>query len=243
MFSAAPGGSLHVSAAGAGGCIPEEDPMAQTEVGARVVERPLSDSARRRRGRKVAAGAVGAVFVAGALVAVVADRSGGSSSFVPPKSPEDKIASALKGGPAAITAGATLLDWKTDPAGQYPVLREGTNGWSCFPDYAPTPTEDPGCLDASSKAWLDAYYAGTTPKLTAAGISYWPLGTSDPSWTDAAAQAPPPGADWAVDGPHITIIPVDPAEVKSTGAHRHDSGMPMAMWAGTPYAHWHVPTP
>lgn len=218
--------------------------MTQTEVGPGVADRALSDPAGRRGYRGVRIAVALGVAVTGAAVAVVITRQSGGSAFVPPRSVEDKIASALLGGPSSITAEATLLDNKTAPSDPYPVLRKGTNGWTCFPDYAPTPTEDPACYDVNSMAWLDAYFAGTTPKLTATGISYWPRGTSDSSWTDPAAQAPPPGQDWAFDGPHITIIPIDPTEVKPTsnGAH-HGSGMPMAMFAGTPYAHWHVPMP
>jgi len=60
---------------------------------------------------------------------------------------EKAIANAMRAGPAAITADATILDWPSDPTGDMIVLREGTNGWTCYTDWSATPGNDPMCLD------------------------------------------------------------------------------------------------
>lgn len=205
---------------------------------------------RARSGRWLAGGAV--ALVAATAVGVVTARAGDDvrapehRTATPPTTASGKIASALLGGPASIARNATLLDWPAALDGSFAVLRPGSNGWTCLPDFADTPAEDPSCADANSMAWIRAYYAGAdAPHLEAAGISYWPLGTSDPSWSDPAALKPPPGQDWAWDGPHITVLPANPDEVPTAatpGRSHHPDGT-MAMFPGTPWAHYHVPVP
>lgn len=43
---------------------------------------------------------------------------------------EEKIQDALSAGPDSATRGATLLEWPSEPGGDFRVLREGTNSWS-----------------------------------------------------------------------------------------------------------------
>jgi hypothetical protein len=50
-----------------------------------------------------------------------------------PKSDEEKIASAMQGGPKFVTQNATVLDYPTSPGGEFRVLRAGKNGWTCLP--------------------------------------------------------------------------------------------------------------
>ena len=50
-----------------------------------------------------------------------------------PSTDAEKIADALTAGPRFITKDATLLDWPTTPGGEYRVLRQGTNEWTCLP--------------------------------------------------------------------------------------------------------------
>jgi predicted nucleic acid-binding protein len=45
----------------------------------------------------------------------------------------EKIADALRAGPAFITKDATLLDWPSTPGGEYRVLRKGSGEWTCLP--------------------------------------------------------------------------------------------------------------
>src|SRR5713226_10342701 len=49
-----------------------------------------------------------------------------------PSTDAEKIADALRAGPRFITKDATLLDWPTTPGGEYRVLRQGSNQWTCL---------------------------------------------------------------------------------------------------------------
>jgi hypothetical protein len=45
----------------------------------------------------------------------------------------EKIADALRGGPAFITKDATVRDWPSAPGAEYRLLRKGSNEWTCLP--------------------------------------------------------------------------------------------------------------
>ena len=84
---------------------------------------------------------------------------------------EAKIENAMSAAPSAISANATILDNELDDAGKFVVLREGSNGWSCFPDAPRSPGNDPQCLDQTWMDWLYAFVAGEEPNTTVPG---WP---------------------------------------------------------------------
>jgi hypothetical protein len=50
-----------------------------------------------------------------------------------PATDAEKIADALRAGPAFVTKDATLLDWPSTRGGAYRVLRQGTRAWTCLP--------------------------------------------------------------------------------------------------------------
>src|SRR5262245_10430908 len=85
---------------------------------------------------------------------------------------EAKIANAMSAGPSSIATDATILDWEMDADGSFVVLRDGSNGWSCFPDTPGTPTDDPMCVDTVWLEWMKAYMAGEEPRTTGPGIAY-----------------------------------------------------------------------
>jgi hypothetical protein len=58
-----------------------------------------------------------------------------------------KIENAMSAGPSSVSANATILDYALDDTGKFVVLREGSNGWFCFPDSLGSPGLDPSCLD------------------------------------------------------------------------------------------------
>src|SRR5687767_2339607 len=58
-----------------------------------------------------------------------------------------KIENAMSAAPPAIADQATIVDFAMDDDGAFVVLRDGSNDWSCFPDYPASPTNDPMCLD------------------------------------------------------------------------------------------------
>jgi hypothetical protein len=146
----------------------------------------------------------------------------------------------MSAGPASIAQDAAVMDWPAEPGGELVELRAGSNGWTCLPDDATTPTNDPMCLDAMWLAWLKAGMAGTERNVTAVGFAYMLQGGSVADNNDPTIMEPPDGQEWQIDPPHIMIISpddLDPA-VYSTDPH---SGGPWIMFGGTPAEHLMVP--
>jgi hypothetical protein len=151
-----------------------------------------------------------------------------------------KIEIAMRAAPAAIASDATIYDLTLDDAGEFIVLREGSNGWSCFPDAPGTPSVDPMCLDQTWLGWLHAIVAGEEPPTTVLGLAYMLQGGSDASNTDPFATEPSAGEEWVSSPAHIMLIVPGELDqsVFSTDPH---SGGPWIMWAGTPYEHIMMP--
>jgi hypothetical protein len=101
-----------------------------------------------------------------------------------PVTDAEKIADALRAGPAFITRDATLLDWPSTPGGEYRVLHKGTNEWTCLPGIPGYPhdafdsasKEEPGCYDPIFLRWMQDSLNGRTPHIDRIGISYMYLG-------------------------------------------------------------------
>lgn len=151
-----------------------------------------------------------------------------------------KIESAMSAAPPAISAAAQILDNAVDDAGKYLVLREGSNGWSCFPDIPASPGNDPACYDATWMDWNYAFLAGEDPEPAVPGLAYMLQGGSDPSNTDPMATEPAPGEDWVASPPHVMLLLPDALDQDAFSTD-HDSGQPYIMWAGTPYEHIMMP--
>jgi len=83
-----------------------------------------------------------------------------------------KIENAMSAAPAAIADDATILDNALDDAGEFVVLREGGDGWYCFPDVPSTPGNDPSCNDQTWLDWTYAFVAQEEPNVTAPGLAY-----------------------------------------------------------------------
>ena len=157
-------------------------------------------------------------------------------------SDEEKIADAMSAGPASIAEDATILEWPSEAGGEFNVLREGSNGWSCIassPAAVMAGLQDPTCDD---EVWLEldtAYVEGREPNIERIGIAYMLSGDAGLSNTDPFATGPTDDNEWHVSGPHIMIVMPDMTyEGVSTDPN---NGGPFVMWAGTPYAHIMVP--
>jgi hypothetical protein len=120
------------------------------------------------------------------------------------------------------------------------VLREGTNGWTCTPDWPASPGNDPQCLDPVFNSWNDAWMAGTDPQITRPGIAYMLQVGSDPSETGPAAMKPAPGQDWVTTPPHVMILAPGGFD-KVYFSTDPNSGYPYIMFDDTPYEHLMVP--
>lgn len=150
-----------------------------------------------------------------------------------------KIENAMGAAPAAIAQDATILDWAFDADGEFVVLREGTNGWSCLPDEPSTPINNPICLDEVLLEWLCALLAGEEPNVTVPGFSYQlqgdeALSNSDPGATEPAED------HWMSTAPYMMVILPAGVDLSGLTTDEHSDG-PFVMWAGTPYQHIMVP--
>jgi hypothetical protein len=153
-----------------------------------------------------------------------------------------RIANALAAAPAFITDKATILDWPASATAKPTVLRQGTNGWSCFPDFPQTEGNDPMCLDEVWVKFVDAQLKQQPPQPSRVGIGYMlGAGGAYGSSSDPTATAKTATNHWGHDGPHMMIIVPDTRSLVGLPTTR-DSGGPYVMFAGTPYAHIMVPT-
>jgi len=142
-----------------------------------------------------------------------------------------KIARALAAAPPDVAKAAKVVD--RDENGTETVLREGTNGFTCFPGHAGVVGDATFCANAAALRW-ESDFMSQKPKPTNAepGIEYMLLGATDWSANDPSATSGTP----IKEPPHWMVLwPFDPkttglsTEAKQTGA--------WIMWSGTPWAH------
>ena len=105
------------------------------------------------------------------------------------------------------------------------VLREGTNGWTCFTDWPASPANDLQCND---------------PVVTQPGLAYMLQGGDDTSNTDPFAPVPTEDQPWVSTPPHLMLLLPDKFD-SSIFTTDHKSGLPYIMWDGTPYEHLMIP--
>jgi len=158
-----------------------------------------------------------------------------------PANSNAKIRNAVAAAPASIGANATIMDWPAKDDDQHMKLRDGTNGFTCFPDMPMTEGNDPMCVDSQWMAWMDAYMGKKPFKADRIGIGYMvaPGGASG-SNTDPYAMGPTATNEWGLDAPHVMILVPDAAHLQGLPTKRQ-TGSPWVMWKGTPYAHIMVP--
>jgi hypothetical protein len=179
------------------------------------------------------------------LLVVIATVAFGFTRSVPVAAQDDadtqaKIEEAMSAGPSSLSENATILDWEMDDAGNFVVLREGSNDWTCFPDDSNTPGPDPQCFDQTWMGWVRALVAGTEPDTQVVGLAYMLHGGSDASNIDPSATGPEEGNEWIISPAHIMVIM--PGEIDQTIFTTDPlSGEPFIMWAGTPYEHIMMP--
>lgn len=158
------------------------------------------------------------------------------------KAPTDAqmIASAMRAAPLSVAKGATIVTMDAD--GKMRTLREGKNGFTCMPDYPPTPGPDPMCMDKNAMEWANAWMAKTTPPAGKVGFMYMLEGGTDASNTDPYATKPTASNHWIKTGPHVMVVGADPSfyDMYPTNADP-DTSAPYVMWPGTPYQHLMAP--
>jgi len=164
-----------------------------------------------------------------------------SAELTAESSADDKVASALSAAPDVVSEGAMVLDWPATEGEAPAMLREGDNGWTCFPDRFVTPGLDPMCFDGPAMAWVGNWMMGMEPEIETIGLSYMLMGSYDNSNTDPFAGPPENPADGVITGPHVMIFPVDAATLKGMSTD-HTTGEPYVMFQDTPWAHLMMPT-
>ena len=139
------------------------------------------------------------------------------------------IKEALSAAPPAITSEAAVSD------GGGNVLREGTNGWTCYPGNSAI---GPMCNEPK---WDELLAALANKQPFAAdefSISYMLAGEGEAigvSNSDPFATDPHAHADFVKEGPHLMIIMPDEGVLNSLSTNPEDPVY--VMWKGTPYAH------
>ena len=159
---------------------------------------------------------------------------GKTGPVTPPSNDADKIKSAMSAAPAAIAGNATIVDMAT-----MKPIRNGTNGWTCFPD-GPSPGVDPMCLDQNGLAWAEALMTRKDPPKGKMGFGYMLAGGSDASNTDPFATTPAPGGKWVDTGPHVMVLNIGDA-FAGYPTTATNTKVPYIMFPGTPYAHLMIP--
>jgi hypothetical protein len=150
-----------------------------------------------------------------------------SAQVAPPDHPStdaEKIADALRAGPRFITKDATLLDSPTTPGGEYRVLRQGTNEWTCLPGFPGWPHDEPACFDPTFMQWMKDSLEGHEPRIDRIGISYMYAGAWVPN--KSAENHGSASSEFHV-GPHIMIVsPRQNQEELRALSHDGSNGMP-----------------
>ena len=161
-----------------------------------------------------------AVLITFPITAIAGDKS-------------ETIADALSAAWPGMAKDATVVDWEGN------VLREGSNGYTCFPTPANLGSSSPMCMDSEWMEWADAWANKKEFVSDALGISYMLAGDGGASNIDPYAEGPTADNEWIREGAHLMILaPLELLEGFPTDPH---NGGPYVMWKGTPYAHLMVP--
>ncbi len=156
------------------------------------------------------------------------------------QSVDAKIASAMSAAPPSIAKDATIMDLAQEAfvpkAGVTPpILRQGTNGWICFPDDPSSPANDPMCLDKNWMEWYRAVWTNTKPNYTSLGIGYMLQGGAATNMKDPYAPPPANKDQWISFPPHIMLVQPDKFDSKLYATEFKDKAGPWLVFAGTPY--------
>jgi len=155
-------------------------------------------------------------------------------------SDEVKIENIMGSVPQMIGESATFLDWPGEAGGDMTLLREGTNDWTCVPDWPATPANDPMCFDPTYMAWMGAFMGGAEPEVDRLGVSYMLAGGAFADNADPSAMEPPAGQDWVLPAPHVMLVAPDGFDA-ALFTTDYAWGGPWIVWDETPYEFLVIP--
>ncbi len=141
----------------------------------------------------------------------------------------ETIANAESAAPAAVTANATIK------AADGTVLREGSNGYTCYPQQA---IIGPMCNEAVWDGLIGAMMNKEDFSPDSFSVSYMLAGEGSAignSNSDPYATEPEKSEDWIKEGPHLMIAVPNRAMLE--GMSRDTSDPMYVLWGDTPYAH------
>ena len=143
----------------------------------------------------------------------------------------------LRSAPAGVALNAPIMGDPEKAGDPRVVVKEGTNGWLCYPDGVSSPGNDPSCSDPM----MDAFWSiGDTQSVERVGLSYMLQGGSDPSNDDPSLSSPREDEEWVFTPPHVMlVIPGGFDEGHFTTDHM--SGYPYIMYSETGYEHIMIP--
>ena len=187
------------------------------------------------------------IFLISCETAVVEKVETNGEPEGPHTSAEWKIWAYSTAAPSFIAAECTVVD--TDGT----VLREGTNGWTAMPGN-PRGMSDPEngwkapheampmVMDAQAMKWAMAFMSGKKPELDHDGWMYMLHGDMGEDNTKQLVFNKEDAAEghWIESGPHIMLMPKDPASLKGQTSD-FNSGGPYIMFEGTGYDHIMIP--
>ena len=146
------------------------------------------------------------------------------ASLKKPVTDEQKIADALRAGPAFVTKDAVIADWPADPKdpnAQYRILRPGKSNWTCLPGVPSYPHDEPMCLDKTSMQWIKDSLAGRPVQIAQIGVMYMYTG----AWVqDLHGTSHSEDQTYHV-GPHVMIITPHNEDL-ATFSHDGSDGQP-----------------
>lgn len=145
------------------------------------------------------------------------------------RSDAELIADAERAAPAEITENATIKSHDGR------VLREGSNGWTCYPG---TEAIGPMCNQPQWDKVLAAYAQQQPVDVEELSVSYMLAGDAEAAGVsniDPFATEPTEDNQWVKEGPHLMILVPDPAMLEGLSTNPEEPVY--VMWKDTPYAH------
>ena len=160
----------------------------------------------------------------------------GVAGTVAAQSNAAKIASAMAAAPTSIANTAAVKDWP-DKTGKMATLREGSNGWVCYPARPETKyrKNDAMCLDPAWQEWMAAYAEKRAPKIRQVGYAYM-LAADEWGSNAGGAKEPTPDNQWHHMGPHVMVLYPDTSLLAGIPVRPSMSG-PYVMMSGSPFVH------
>lgn len=169
------------------------------------------------------------------VTAILAISLASAATLANAESAEEKIARSMTAAPSDISDNATVMD--VDGT----LLREGTNGWTCFPGVGLIPGDmHPMCNDAVWMKWMAAAASGAAFSTDVIGVSYMLAGDAMVNNDNPMATDPNDGGVWVQEGPHIMMLFPDMDMIRDMPRNPYVGG-PYVMWGDTPLVHVMVP--